>query len=224
VGRPLDPEQAVLLGMAGLQPGHAERLTEHVVGTFALPMGVAINFEVNGRDVLVPMASEETGLIAACSQGAELARPGGGFVCRADPAVVAGQIQVLDLADLDTAARAVHDASDRLRAEAGQRVPGVTVGEIVARALPGTPSGPMLIVELLCDPGDTPGLRAAAAVAVALGALVAETTGGRTGVRAPPGERRLARAGCSIPWNCSPADVTSGWQIPGASVAQAIIG
>ncbi|HJL70333.1 MAG TPA: hypothetical protein QGI30_05635, partial [Anaerolineales bacterium] len=71
-------QQAALLGAAGLTPELADQMIENVVGVFALPLGVAANFVVNGRDVLVPMAIEEPSVVAGASFMAELARAGGG--------------------------------------------------------------------------------------------------------------------------------------------------
>jgi hydroxymethylglutaryl-CoA reductase len=83
--------------------GHASNLRgdlidvfiENGVGTFALPLGIATNFKVNDRDVLVPMAVEETSVLAAASHGAKLARSGGGFVATSTAPIMTGQIQLL---------------------------------------------------------------------------------------------------------------------------------
>lgn len=67
---------------------------ENAIGTFSLPLGVATNFLINGRDVLVPMAVEESSVLAAASHGAKLARVGGGFKTSATQPVMTGQIQL----------------------------------------------------------------------------------------------------------------------------------
>src|SRR5512136_68660 len=70
---------AALDGSAGLTPEQADHMIENVVGLHALPLGVAANFVVNGREVLVPMAIEEPSVVAGASFMAKLARTGGGF-------------------------------------------------------------------------------------------------------------------------------------------------
>ncbi|MFP3855106.1 MAG: 3-hydroxy-3-methylglutaryl-CoA reductase, partial [Anaerolineales bacterium] len=76
----LDPEtQGALFGSAGLTVEAADHMIENVVGVFGLPLGIALNFQVNGEDVLVPMAVEEPSVVAGASFMAKLAREGGGF-------------------------------------------------------------------------------------------------------------------------------------------------
>jgi hydroxymethylglutaryl-CoA reductase len=77
---------------------------ENGIGAFSLPLGLATNFRVDGRDYLVPMAVEETSVVAAASHGAKLARAGGGFVTESTAPVMTGQIQLLLTGDAD------HDA------------------------------------------------------------------------------------------------------------------
>ena len=72
-----EAEQRVL--HSSLSPVRAERMIENVVGVFAIPFGVAVNFLVNGQDYLVPMAIEEPSVVAGASFAARLVREGGGF-------------------------------------------------------------------------------------------------------------------------------------------------
>ncbi|MBM4252977.1 MAG: hydroxymethylglutaryl-CoA reductase, degradative [Deltaproteobacteria bacterium] len=84
------------LGHAGNLRGELiDVFIENGVGTFGLPLGIATNFKVNGRDVLVPMAVEETSVLAAASHGAKLARAGGGFNASSTAPVMTGQIQLM---------------------------------------------------------------------------------------------------------------------------------
>lgn len=91
----LNPEEVEQLTMFGnLGPELVETFIENSVGAFGLPVGIATNFQVNGGDVLVPMAVEETSVVAAASYGAKLARSGGGFQTSSTAPVMTGQIQV----------------------------------------------------------------------------------------------------------------------------------
>src|SRR4029079_18110967 len=82
------------LGDGGLNPDMADRLIENAIGLYSLPMGVATNFVVNGKEYLIPMVIEEPSVVAACSFAAKLARAGGGFTAWADEPVMIAQIQV----------------------------------------------------------------------------------------------------------------------------------
>jgi len=87
-------ERESLLHFGPLASDLANLLIENAVGTYNLPLGIATNFQINGRDVLVPMAVEETSVLAAAGHGAKLARIGGGFTCTSTPPIMTGQIQV----------------------------------------------------------------------------------------------------------------------------------
>ncbi|HMT20830.1 MAG TPA: 3-hydroxy-3-methylglutaryl-CoA reductase, partial [Promineifilum sp.] len=93
-----DDEAAVLAG-GGLTPGQADHMIENALGTYALPLGVAVNFLINGRDYLIPMTVEEPSVLAAVCHAAKLIRAGGGFMAEASEPVMIGQIQVLDVGD-----------------------------------------------------------------------------------------------------------------------------
>jgi hydroxymethylglutaryl-CoA reductase len=113
-------EQSVLVGVNGLSPAQADNMIENAVGTYALPLAVATNFLVNGRDYLIPMVVEEPSVVAAVSNAAKLFRESGGFHARGDEPVMIGQIQVLDLPDLYAAAGAVRQQREMLLQEANR--------------------------------------------------------------------------------------------------------
>ena len=81
----------------GIDPSILTRMIENVIGTFALPLGVATNFRINDKDSLVPMAIEEPSVVAAASNAAKVARAGGGFRAQTTDPVMIGQIQVLEV-------------------------------------------------------------------------------------------------------------------------------
>jgi degradative hydroxymethylglutaryl-CoA reductase len=73
----------------------ADHMIENVIGSLSLPMGVATNFRVNGRDYLVPMCVEEASVVAAASNAAKMVRAGGGFSGFADPPWMIAQVQLV---------------------------------------------------------------------------------------------------------------------------------
>ncbi len=102
-----EDDKTVLLGQ-GLPNELADKMIENTLGTFALPLGIAVNFLVNGRDYLIPMAVEEPSVVAAVSNAAKKIRAGGGFHTSATDPVMIGQIQVLDIPDMNAAIAAIN--------------------------------------------------------------------------------------------------------------------
>src|SRR5688572_318902 len=96
---------AVYATNGGLSPEAADHMIENVIGTHALPLGIALNFQVNGRDVLVPMAVEEPSVVAGASFMAKLARAGGGLAAHCPERNMIGQMQILVVANVNTARR-----------------------------------------------------------------------------------------------------------------------
>ena len=119
----LSADDAAAFTEGGLAVEQADHMAENVVGLYALPLGVATNFVINGHDVLVPMAIEEPSVIAGASLAARLVRDGGGFVASADAPLMIGQIQVLDLSDLQAARSRLLEARERLLALANEQDP-----------------------------------------------------------------------------------------------------
>jgi len=74
-----------------------DRMVENVVGVIGIPLGIATNFVINGKDVLIPMATEEPSVIAAVSNGARMARVKGGFTTTSTKPLMEAQIQVIDV-------------------------------------------------------------------------------------------------------------------------------
>jgi len=98
-----EEETRALSGTPGLSPEEADHLIENVVGIYSLPLGIAQNFLINGRDVLVPMAVEEPSVVAGASYMARLVRAGGGFTASTDEPEMIGQMQILDVVDVQAA-------------------------------------------------------------------------------------------------------------------------
>ena len=119
-----DEHRDLLRSESPLSLEAAARLTENTVGVYALPLGLALNFVVNGEDVLVPMVTEEPSVIAAASNAARLARPGGGFQAEADPPCMIAQVQLLDIPDPEAACRRIEDQSAHILARIDELAPG----------------------------------------------------------------------------------------------------
>jgi hydroxymethylglutaryl-CoA reductase len=189
----------------GIDPGLFGRMIENVVGAFPLPLGVATNFRVNGRDVLVPMAIEEPSVVAAASNSAKVARATGGFRASTTPPVMIGQIQVLDVPDPSGGRHRILDARERLLAAANARDPmlvkfGGGARDLEVRIIP-SPRGTMLVVHLLVDARDAGGMNAVNTMCEALAPEVAKLSGGRVVLRIISNLAvfRLARATATFP-------------------------
>ncbi|MFN2147700.1 MAG: hydroxymethylglutaryl-CoA reductase, degradative [Anaerolineales bacterium] len=189
----------------GIDLDQAEHMIENVVGIFGLPLGIATNFMVNGIERLVPMVIEEPSVVAGASFMAKLARSTGGFQAESDPSEMIGQIQVLEVKDLDLAAKRILAQQEELLAEANQADDmllslGGGAREIKVRILGDTSAGPMLVVHLVFDTLDAMGANAVNTAVEKLAPTIAALAGGRTQLRILTNlaDRRLARARCRV--------------------------
>jgi hydroxymethylglutaryl-CoA reductase len=202
----LSEEEQALLSAGGLAADRADQMIENVVGIHGLPLGIATNFLINGRDFLIPMAIEEPSVVAAASFMARIVRQAGGFrTCSTEPVMIA-QMQILDVPDPWAARFDLLCQKQRLLDLANQTDPVVVslhggARDLELRVLPETPAGPMLVAHLLYDTRDAMGANTVNTAAEALAPLVEEITGGRVHLRilSNLADRRLARARCTIP-------------------------
>ena len=184
----------------------ADRMIENVISTYALPLGIAVNFLINSRDYLIPMAIEEPSVVAGASFAASLARQGGGFETTSTDPLMIGQIQVLDLPDPWRARFDLLASKARVLDLANQQDPvivglGGGVRDLEARVFPHSPAGPMLVLHLLYDVRDAMGANTVNTACEAVAPLVEAITGGRVVLRilSNLADRRLAQARCAIP-------------------------
>ncbi len=166
----------------------ADKMIENVVGRHALPLGLGLNFIINGREVLVPMSVEEPSVVAAVSNAARIARAGGGFLAGSTEPIMIGQIQVLDVPDPNAAQAAL----DRAKADILRRVDdihpslvrrGGGARDLRVRYLPRTPVGPMLVVHLYLDVRDAMGANLVNTAVEGIAPLVERLTRGRVNLR-----------------------------------------
>jgi hydroxymethylglutaryl-CoA reductase len=199
-------ELADLTAEAGLSPAQADHMIENVVGMHSLPLGIALNFVVNDRQVLVPMAIEEPSVVAGASFMAKLARTGGGFRARTNPPEMIGQMQILDVTDLEAAESALLQEKENLLEESAKVDPvlqklGGGPRDIEVRQFADSPIGPFLVLHLVYDVRDAMGANAVNTAVERLAPLVESITGGRVHLRilSNLADRRLAYAECTIP-------------------------
>jgi len=219
-------ESASLSGEAGLTPGLADKMVENAIGTFALPLGVAQNFLINGREVLIPMAVEEPSVIAGASFMARLAQSGGGFKAEADPPLMIGQMQILDCPDRQKAREAILARRDEILATAAAVDPiMVSLGGgprgIEVREIADSPIGPFLVLHLIVDVLDAMGANAVNTSLERLTPLIEEITRGRVLLRilSNLSDKRLARASVRIPTSALAFEGFSGEQVRDGVIA-----
>lgn len=187
----------------------ANSMIENAVGTFSLPLGLALNLQVNGRDYLVPMAVEEPSVVAAVSFAAKIVREAGGFDAEADESVMVGQVQVTGYGDPTEAMERILGQREQILALANSFHPsmqrrGGGAKEVEVRVLPapeGARGEPLLIVHLLIDTQEAMGANLINTMAEGVAPFIEQITGGRVYLRilSNLSDKRLARATCRIP-------------------------
>ncbi len=216
------PDADIAALRTGLTLDQADHMIENVIATYALPMGVATNFVVNGRDIpAIPMVVEESSIVAACSYAAKLARTTGGFVAGSSAPIMIGQIQVLDVPDLEKAIAQIEaekaDLIDWLNTgnpstmSRHAKAVGLDIREfkiqnskfkkMVAPLNASFFNSDFLILHLYYDCADAMGANLVNTACEALAPRIAQITGGRIGLRilSNLSDQRLAWARCVIP-------------------------
>lgn len=200
-----DEECASLQKTGSLSLEAADRMIENVIGTFPLPLGIGVNFLINNRDYLIPMAIEEPSVVAAASYAAKMVREGGGFHTSSTAPVMIGQIQVVGIANPDEAKQHVLLAKQKILDEANAQDPvlssvGGGAKDLDAKVIR-TTVGPMLIVELLVDCRDAMGANAVNTMAEAIAPMIEHMIGGHVYLRiiSNLATKRLAQAWCTVP-------------------------
>jgi hydroxymethylglutaryl-CoA reductase len=160
----------------------AENLIENAIGFFQIPLGLATNFKIDGRDLYIPMAVEETSIIAACSAAAKWISTRGEITTAMVGNLIIGQIQLPNVkSTVDTIAKlTAHE--DQLIQSANAMLPGLVgrgggVRELSFRELPRADGSNMLVIHVLCDPRDAMGANLINQVCEGLKPKIEETTG-----------------------------------------------
>src|SRR5262245_30921371 len=207
-------------GNGALTVERADKMIENVVGTFNLPLGIATNFQINGRDMLIPMAVEEPSIVAGASYAARLVRAGGGFQASSTAPLMIGQVQLVGIADLEGARTALLAQRDAILALANQQSSSlVALGggaqDIEVRTFENSPMGPMLVVHLLIDCRDAMGANAINTMSEATAPLLEQITGGRAYLRilSNLSDRRLSRARAVVPPSALQRDGLTGEEV-----------
>jgi len=181
----LAPEEAeACAGLGGFDESCADAMVENVIGLHGLPLGVALNFVVNGQDRLLPMSVEEPSIIAAASYAARLCAEGGGFSVAWDEPITTAQVQLLDVPALTAAQSRLRARSAELLAEANgclgaMCARGGGARELEVRVLDAT----TLVVHVHVDTRDAMGANLVNGLAERMAPRLAELTGGRVGLK-----------------------------------------
>jgi hydroxymethylglutaryl-CoA reductase len=200
-----DEEIALLQSTGSLPLELADRMIENVIGTFPVPLGVAVNFLINGKDYLIPMAIEEPSVVAAASYAAKMARDGGGFHTSSTGPVMIGQIQAVGIKDPHAARMRILDAKEEILKKANDQDPMlISVGggakNLDAKII-NTITGQMVITELHVDCRDAMGPNAVNTMLEAIAPLIEKISSGHVYLRiiSNLAVKRLARAWTVIP-------------------------
>jgi hydroxymethylglutaryl-CoA reductase len=189
------------LEAGGIDATTADKLVENVLGTYALPFGLALNVQVNGKDRLVPMVVEEPSVIAAASNAARMARHAGGFSAEMSEALMIAQIELRGLADDELAVRRLETDSERLLSVSRSAVPNLVERGGGPRSVEFRALGQgRVVVHVLVDCRDAMGANLVNSIAEAVGPVATEITGAELGLRilSNLSDRRCARVSCRV--------------------------
>ena len=159
----------------------SNKMIENAIGIMSVPMGIATNFVINGREFVIPMAIEEPSVIAAVSKAAKIAKVKEGFIAEADDSLMIGQVQVVRLGSVKYATTKILRNKSQLLAIANSKSRSVVAIDLQVRQIRDeSPNnmGNMLVVEMVIDTKDAMGANAINTMCEAIAPYVAEITGG----------------------------------------------
>lgn len=160
------------------------RMVENAVGSFSLPLGIATNFVINGKEYLVPMAIEEPSVIAAASHAAKLAKSSGGFKASAQSSIMRGQIQVTNLLDIKKAIQVISKNKESLLRTVNSISKNVKALDLKTRIIENEIDGTkMLAAELYVDCKDSMGANTINSMCELLGPEIEQKTSGKVIVK-----------------------------------------
>jgi len=178
----------------------SDNMIENVLGNFELPFGVAVNFRIDDKDMLIPMAVEESSVVAAASNAAKMARIHGGFKTTVTDPLMIGQIQILDIPDVASAAEEIMNHKEKLLQVANEQDKvlvkfGGGARDLEVRILD-SPLGKMIVMHLLVDVRDAMGANAVNTMVEALAPVIEDITKGRIRLKilSNLADRRIAKA------------------------------
>lgn len=178
----------------------ADSMIENVVGQIGIPVGVATNFKINGKDIFIPMATEEPSVVAAASNAAKAAYDLGGFYTSMSGTIMRGQIQVLNIADPYAARAKIFEHKEEILNYCNEKDPTlVSLGggakDLEVHIIP-TTNQIMLVIHLIVDTKDAMGANAVNTMAEAVTPTIETITGGKVVLRiiSNLADRRLVRA------------------------------
>lgn len=172
-------EHDILTSTGGLDIETADTMRENVIGIIRIPIGLAENFVINGKPVLVPIATEERTVITQASIGASLVK---NFKATTTENIMIGQIQVLDVPDYNAAKKAVLNEKESLLIDANTISRTRKAVDLRVKEL-STVVGPMLIVEIYADVRDSMGANLVDSMCELLAPTIVRLTGGRVNMR-----------------------------------------
>lgn len=189
-----------------LSPDTADRMIENVIGVFGLPLAIAPNFVINGKDFFVPMVVEEPSIVAAVSAAARLARNCGGFTVSSTPPVLIGQVYLHGVREADKAIEDLLAAGPEISDRANRQHPdmaargGGVIG-VEARKLPLSGERFVIAVHLLVDTRDAMGANFVNTVCESLANDLERIAGGRAVLKilSNLADRSIMRAHVAIP-------------------------
>src|SRR5216117_2359193 len=196
----LSDEEIELVKNGKLSLSTAQRMIENVVGVLPIPLGIAVNFLINGKDYFIPIANEEASVVAAASHAAKLARPSGGFQASSTDPMMIGQVQLVKSRSPRDAEKAILSSKQKILSKANQQDPtlvskGGGAKDLHVRILP-LLAGTMVIAELLVDCRDAMGANVVNTMAEAVAPILEKLSGGNANLRiiSNLADRRIARA------------------------------
>lgn len=196
----ISEEEAKKIAEPSLSVDLADKMVENVIGTYTLPMGVALNFKINGEDVIIPMVTEEPSVIAAASNAAKMARPSGGFTTSFTGSIMIAQVQMVDVAAPRYARNVILEHKAEIEKICNEKDPvlikfGGGFHDLDVRLVE-SKVGTMVIVHLLVNVGDAMGANAVNSMAEAVAPYIEQITGGKAYLRilSNLATYRLARA------------------------------
>ena len=190
-----------------LRPSTADKMIENVVGVLGLPVGLGLNFLINGRDYVVPLCVEEPSIVAGLSGAARTMRLSGGFRASATDPILIGQVQVVDMGDPIAAMDALRSHKEEILSLANSLHPkmlarggGARDIEIFRHHAP-EDGREMVVLHLLVDTRDAMGANLVNTMCEGVASLVEQLTSGKVFLRILSNltDRALARAEVLIP-------------------------